>query len=146
MSKIPFEVGDIIQYKNGGSAIITNIDHTYGNVYCFSSTTCYIIPDTDYKYWKKIGEYDLSIIASTIKEAEENAVDLQTQVNMALSLMDKTFSNCTPDSNDKVLVGNDIRVKKEDNKVLIQVYPAVGSGYEWQPVVKFKQKYGISDI
>lgn len=146
MSKIPFEVGDIIQHKNGGSAIITNVDYAYGNVYGFSSTTCNIIPDTDYKYWKKIGTYDLSQMASAIKEAEENAVDLHTQVNMALSLMDKTFSNYTPDSNDKVLVGNDIRVKKEDNKVYIQVYPAVGSGYEWQPVVKFRQKYGISDI
>lgn len=146
MSNAPYKVGDIIQHKNGGSAIITNIDHAYGNIYCFSSTTCYIIPDTDYKYWKNIGTYDLSQIASAIKEAEENAVDIQTQVNMALSLMDKTFSNCTPDSNDKVLVGNDIRVKKEDNKVYIQVYHAVGSGYEWQPVIKFRQKYGISDI
>lgn len=146
MSKIPFEVGDIIQHKNGGSAIITNVDYAYGNVYGFSSTTCYIIPDTDYKYWKKIGTYDLSQMASAIKEAEENAVDIQTQVNMALSLMDKTFLNYTPDSDEKVLVGNDIRVKKEDNKVYIQVYPAVGSGYEWQPVIKFRQKYGISDI
>lgn len=146
MSKIPFEVGDIIQHKNGGSAIIVVIDKQNYNLFCFNSTNYYIIPDTDYKYWKKIGTYDLSQIASAIKEAEENAVDLQTQVNMSLSLMDKTFSNYTPDSNDKVLVGNDIRVKKEDNKVYIQVYPVVGSGYEWQPVIKFRQKYGISDI
>ena len=146
MSKIPFEVGDIIQHKNGGSAIVTIVNEVRGDVYGFNSTNYYIIPDCDFQFWKKIGEYDLSIIASAIKEAEENAVDLQTQVNMALSLMDKTFSNCTPDSNDKVLVGNDIRVRKEDNKVYIQLYPAVGSGYEWQPVVKFKQKYGISDI
>lgn len=146
MSKIPFEVGDIIQHKNGGSAIVTIVNEVRGDVYGFNSTNYYIIPDCDFQFWKKIGEYDLSIIASAIKEAEENAVDIQTQVNMALNLMDKTFSNCTPDSNDKVLVGNDIRVRKEDNKVYIQVYPAVGSGYEWQPVVKFRQKYGISDI
>lgn len=146
MSKIPFEVGDIIQHKNGGSAIVTIVNEVRGDVYGFNSTDYHIIPDCDFQFWKKIGEYDLSQIASAIKEAEENAVDLQTQVNMALSLMDKTFSNCTPDSNDKVLVGNDIRVRKEDNKVYIQVYPAVGSGYEWQPVVKFRQKYGISDI
>ena len=146
MSKIPFEVGDIIQHENGGSAIVNHVNKYLCLVGCFNSTTGYTLGDTDYKYWKKIGTYDLSQIASAIKEAEENAVDLQTQVNMSLSLMDKTFSNCTPDSNDKVLVGNDIRVKKEDNKVYIQVYPVVGSGYEWQPVVKFRQKYGISDI
>lgn len=146
MSKVPFEVGDIIQHKNGGSAIVVLINKVRGDVYGFNSTNYYVIPNCDFQFWKKIGEYNLSQVASAIKEAEENAVDLQTQVNMALSLMDKTFSNCTPDSNDKVLVGNDIRVNQKNNLVYIQVYPAVGGGYEWQPVVKFRRKYGINDI
>lgn len=146
MSKMPFRVGDIIQHKNGCSTIVCDVSTDDGTAYCFSSTATYEVDEYDYREWKKIGTYDLSEVASAIATAEENAIDIQTQVNMALSLMDKTFSNCTPDSNDKVLVGNDIRVRKEDNKVYIQVYPAVGSGYEWQPVVKFRQKYGISDI
>ena len=146
MSKVPFMVGDIIQHKNGGSAIISNIDHSLGNVYCFSSTTCYIIPDTDFRLWKKIGTYDLSEVASAIATAEENAIDIQTQVNMALSLMDKTYKLCEPESTHSVLVGNDIRVNQKNNQVFIQVYPAIGQGYEWTPVVKFRQKYGINDI
>ena len=146
MSNVPFTVGDIIQHKNGGSAIVVSVDKPNRTLFCFNSTNYYIVPDIDYKYWKKIGTYDLSKVVSAIKEAEENAVDIQTQVNMALSLMDKKFSNCTPDSNDKVLVGNDIRVNQKNNKVYIQVYFDIGGGYEWQPVVKFRQKYGINDI
>lgn len=141
-----FAVGDIIQHKNGGSAIVCDVDFDDETAYCFSSTATYDIDKCDYKYWKKIGTYDLSTIASAIKEAEENAVDIQTQVNMALSLMDKTYKLCEPESTHSVLVGNDIRVKQENNQVLIQVYPVVGHGFEWTPVVKFRQKYGINEI
>lgn len=146
MSKIPFKVGDIIQHKNGCSAIVCNVASDYGTAYCFSSTATYEVDEYDHREWKKIGTYDLSEVASAIATAEENAVDIQTQVNMALSLMDKTYKLCEPESTHSVLVGNDIRVKQEDNQVLIQVYPAVGHGFEWTPVVKFRRQYGINDI
>lgn len=146
MSKIPFIVGDIIQHKNGGSAIVCKVNSDYETIYCFSSTATYEIDTYDYREWKKIGTYDLFEVASAIKKAEENAVDIQTQVNMALSLMDKTYKLCEPESTHSVLIGNDIRVNQKDNQVLIQVYPVLGQGYEWTPVVKFRRQYGINDI
>ena len=141
-----FAVGDIIQHKNGGSAIVCDVDSDDGTAYCFSSTATYEVDEYDHREWKKIGTYDLSKVASAIKEAEENAVDIQTQVNMALSLMDKTYKLYEPESTHSVLVGNDIRVNQKNNQVFIQVYPVVGQGFEWTPVVKFRQKYGINDI
>ena len=146
MSKMPFRVGDIIQHKNGCSAIVCDVSTDDGTAYCFSSTATYEFDEYDYREWKKIGTYDLSEVASAIATAEENAIDIQTQVNMALSLMDKTYKICEPESTHSVLVGNDIRVNQKDNQVLIQVYPVLGQGYEWTPVVKFRRQYGINDI
>lgn len=146
MSSVPFKVGDIIQHKNGGCAIVCNVASDYGTAYCFSSTATYEVDEYDHREWKKIGTYDLSKVASAIKQAEEDAIDIQTQVNIALSLMDKTYKICEPESSHSVLVGNDIRVNQKNNQVFIQVYPVVGQGYEWTPVVKFRRQYGISDI
>lgn len=139
--KIPFQLGDIIQHKDGGCAIVNHVNEYLCLVGCFNSTTAYTLGEVDFELWHKIGTYDLTNIASAIKEAKAEYIDIQTQVNMALQIMGHTYAHAG-DSR-RTLIGDTISVNKELNKVFIQVYPDIGDPYTSEPVLDIIKRFDI---
>ena len=139
--KIPFQPCDIIQHKDGGCAIVNHVNECLCLVGCFNSTTGYTLGEVDFELWHKIGTYDLTNIASAIKEAQDNYYDIQTQVNMAIQIMDNTYAN--EDGKNKVLIGTDISVNKKANIVRVQVYSDIGDPYTWVSVLDIYKKYNL---
>lgn len=139
--KIPFQPGDIIQHKDGGCAIVNHVNEHLCLVGCFNSTTGYTLGENDFEIWHKIGTYDLTNIASAIKEAKDNFYDVQTQVNMAIEIMDNTYAESS--GTGMVLVGTDISVNKNTNRVRIQIFNDIGKPSTWMPVLDFYKKYNL---
>lgn len=138
----PFAPGDIIQHKNSGSCAIVNfVDNYYLIVGCFNNTTSYTLKENDWGLWRKIGTYDLTNITAIIKEAQNSYYDIQTQVNMAIQIMDNTYAN--EDGKNKVLIGTDISVNKKTNIVRVQVYKDIGDPYTWVSVLDIYKKYNL---
>lgn len=139
--KIPFQPGDIIQHKDGGCAIANHVNEYLCLVGCFNSTTGYTLGEGDWEFWHKIGTYDLTNIASAIKEAQDNYYDIQTQVNMAIDIMDNTYKLSDEDCG--ILIGNDMRINKRSNSVYVQVYYDIGTPYTWESILDIYKKYNI---
>lgn len=84
------------------------------------------------------GSYDLSKVFQAMENAEANYMDINTQVQYAIQRMNKNVYD--QDGNTR-LIGYDIRVLRDSNTVLVQVYSDIGAVHSWVSVVDLLKKY-----
>lgn len=137
--KPKFKRGDIISCDHGNTWIVAqiSIDGYYG----FNAKETFTLPYERQDNFAKIGEFPMNTIEEAIDNAKNQFMDLQTQVNIAVTLMDKFLD---ADSKDTLLVLKDMRVDKNANKVYIQCSTGGGKPNTWKTVVDICEEYGIS--
>lgn len=139
--KPKFKRGDIICSDDGNAFVITLADDLTQWYFGFSHETTYKTPYKNQDTFKKIGEFPISDIEDAISNAKNHFIDLQTQVNIAVSLMGKFL-----EANGKrtLLVLSDMRVEKDANKVWIQCSAAGGKPNRWVTIVDLCEEYGVN--
>lgn len=136
-----FKRGDIIRSDYGSTFIIALADDETQWYFGFSHETTYKMPYRGQDNYTKIGEFPIDTVEDAIETAKSQFIDLQTQVNIAVSLMGKFLD---ADGKDTLLVLQDMRVDKDKNMVFIQCSIGGGKPNRWITVVDICEKYGVN--
>lgn len=139
--KPKFKRGDIIQNEYGCVFIIALADDDMQWYFGFGYNTTYKTPYGQQGSYTKIGEFPINIIEDAIENAKNQFIDLQTQVNIAVSLMGKFLD---ADTKDTLLVLSDMRVEKDKNTVYVQCSTGGGKPNTWKTVIDICEEYGIN--
>lgn len=138
--KPKFKRGDIIISDYGNAWIVSQVydqDKCYDG---FDHIDTYSLDFDSQDKFKKIGEFTLQTIKDAIDDAKRQSLDLQTQVNIALSLMDKFLE---ANNKDSLLVSTDMRVDKDKNIVSVRCSDGIGRPDKWMSVVDICEDYGV---
>jgi hypothetical protein len=138
--KPKFKRGDIIISDYGNAWIVSQVydqDKCYDG---FDHIDTYSLDFDSQDKFKKIGEFPLQTIKDAIDDAKRQSLDLQTQVNIALSLMDKFLE---ANNKDSLLVSTDMRVDKDENIVSVRCSDGIGRPDKWMSVVDICEDYGV---
>lgn len=139
--KPKFKRGDIIQNEFGCVFIIALADDDMQWYFGFGYNTTYKAPYGQQNSFTKIGEFPMNTIEEAIDNAKNQFMDLQSQVNIAVELMDKFLD---ADGKDMLLVLRDMRVDKNANKVFVECSTGGGKPNRWVTVVDLCEEYGIN--
>lgn len=139
--KPKFKCGDIISSKSGNTWIIAQASDATGCYFGFNANSTYTMPYERQDNFKKIGEFPMNTIKDAIDDAKRQSLDLQTQVNIAVSLMDKFLE---ANNKDSLLVSTDMRVDKDKNIVSVRCSDGIGRPDKWMSVVDICEQYGVS--
>lgn len=135
-----FKRGDIICNNSGTAWIVIQASNNTGAYYGFNATGTYGLPFERQEAFKKIGEFPISTIETAIEDAKNQLIDLQTQVNIAVSLMGQFLEAHVKDT---LLVLKDMRVDKDANKVWVQCSLGGGKPNIWKSIIELCEEYGI---
>lgn len=136
-----FKRGDIISCEHGNTWIVSQVNDRTGSYEGFDARETYVLPFERQDNFAKIGEFPMNTIEDTIDNAKNQFIDLQTQVNIAVALMDKFLD---ADGKDTLLVLKDIRVDKNANKVFVECSTGGGKPNIWKTVIDICEEYGIN--
>ncbi len=139
--KPKFKCGDIISCESGNTWIVAQASNSTGCYFGFNANSTYTLPYERQDNFKKIGEFPMNTIKDTIDDAKRQSLDLQTQVNIAVSLMDKFLE---ANNKDSLLVSTDMRVDKDKNIVSVRCSDGIGRPDKWMSVVDICEQYGVS--
>lgn len=139
--KPKFNRGDIIRSASGTTWIVVQASDRTGAYYGFNASGTYGLPYEQQVAFTKIGEFPMNTIEEAIDNAKNQFMDLQTQVNIAVELMDKFLD---ADGKDTLLVLKDMRVDKNANVVFVQCSTGGGKPNRWVTVVDLCEEYGIN--
>ena len=140
--KPKFKCGDIISCKSGNTWIVAQASNATECYFGFNENSTYTMPYERQDNFKKIGEFSMNTIKDTIDDAKRQSLDLQTQVNIALSLIDKFLE---ANNKDSLLVSTDMRVDKDKNIVSVRCSAGIGRPDKWMSVVDICEKYGVNN-
>lgn len=138
--KSKFKRGNIISCESGNTWIVAQVSDSTGCYFGFNVNSTYTLPYERQDNFKKIGEFPMSTIKDAIDDAKRQSLDLQTQVNIAVSLMDKFLE---ANNKDSLLVSTDMRVDKDKNIVSVKCSDGIGRPDKWMSVVNICEKYGV---
>lgn len=138
--KPKFKCGDIISCKSGNTWIVAQASDSTGCYFGFNENSTYTLPYERQDNFKKIGEFPINSIQDAIDDAKRQSLDLQTQVNIAVSLMDKFLE---ANNKDSLLVSTDMRVDKDKNIVSVRCSDGIGRPDKWMSVVDICENYGV---
>lgn len=139
--KPKFKCGDIISGESGNTWIVAQASDSTRCYFGFEENSTYTLPFERQDKFKKIGEFPMNTIKDTIDDAKRQSLDLQTQVNIAVSLMDKFLE---ANNKDSLLVSTDMRVDKDKNIVSVRCSDGIGRPDKWMSVVDICEQYGVS--
>lgn len=135
-----FKRGDIISSDYGNAFVIALADDETQWYFGFSHNTTYKMPYGQQGNYTKIGEFPIDTIEDAISNAKNQFIDLQTQVNIAVSLMGRFLE---VDGKNTLLVLSDMRVDKDKNIVYVLCSTGGGKPNTWKSVVKLCEDYGV---
>lgn len=138
--KPKFKCGDIISCKSGNTWIVAQASDATECYFGFNANSTYTMPYERQDNFKKIGEFPMNTIKDAIADAKRQSLDLQTQVNIAVSLMDKFLK---ANNKDSLLVSTDMRVDKDKNIVSVRCSDGIGRPDKWMSVVDICEEYGV---
>lgn len=138
--KPKFKRGDIISSESGNTWIVAQASNSTGCYFGFDTNSTYTMPYERQDNFKKIGEFPMNTIKDAIADAKRQSLDLQTQVNIAVSLMDKFLK---ANNKDSLLVSADMRVDKDKNIVSVRCSDGIGRPDKWMSVVDICENYGV---
>lgn len=138
--KPKFKRGDIISSEFGNTWIVAQASDSTGCYFGFNVNSTYTLPYERQDNFKKIGEFPLQSIRDAIDDAKRQSMDLQTQVNIAVSLMDKFLE---ANNKDSLLVSTDMRVDKDKNIVSVRCSDGIGRPDKWMSIVDICEDYGV---
>lgn len=138
--KPKFKCGDIISCKSGNTWIVAQASDATECYFGFNANSTYTMPYERQDNFKKIGEFPMNTIKDAIDDAKRQSLDLQTQVNIAVSLMDKFLE---ANNKDSLLVSTDMRVDKDKNIVSVRCSDGIGRPDKWMSVVDICENYGV---
>lgn len=139
--KPKFKRGDIISSESGNTWIVAQASNSTGCYFGFDANSTYTLPYERQYNFTKIGEFPMNTIENAIDDAKRQSLDLQTQVNIAVSLMDKFLE---ANNKDSLLVSIDMRVDKDKNIVSVRCSDGIGRPDKWMSVVDICEQYGVS--
>lgn len=139
--KPKFKRGDIICSDYGNTWIVAQVSNRTDSYYGFNAKETYALPYERQDNFKKIGEFPIDTIEDAINNAKNQFIDLQTQVNIAVSIMDK-FLDCN--NKDTLFVLSDMRVDKNKDTVYVQCSTGGGKPNIWKTVIELCEEYGIN--
>lgn len=140
--KPKFKCGDIISCKSGNTWIVAQVSNATECYFGFDANSTYTMPYERQDNFKKIGEFPLQSIKDAIDDAKRQSMDLQTQVNIAVSLMDNFLE---ANNKDSLLVSTDMRVDKDKNIVSVRCSDGISRPDRWITVVDICEKYGVNN-
>lgn len=140
--KPKFKCGDIISCESGNTWIVAQVSDATECYFGFNADSTYTSPYERQGNFKKIGEFPMNTIKDAIDDAKRQSLDLQTQVNIAVSLMDKFLD---ADGMDTLLVLQDIRVDKDKNIVSVRCSDGISRPDKWMSVVDICEDYGVDN-
>ena len=138
--KPKFQCGDIISCKSGNTWIVTQASDATECYFGFNENSTYTMPYERQDNFTKIGEFPMNTIKDAIADVKRQSLDLQTQVNIAVSLMDKFLK---ANNKDSLLVSTDMRVDKDKNIVSVRCSDGIGRPDKWMSVVDICENYGV---
>lgn len=138
--KAKFKRGDIVKHKDGNTLIVALVDHSYEYYHSFSDNNIYSFNFDEQDKFEKIGEFSLQTIRTAIEDAKLKAIDLQTQVNIAVNLMGQLLD----DDGGLLLVLTDMRVDKDKNIVFVRCSDGIGRPDKWVSITELCEDYGVS--
>lgn len=138
--KPKFKRGDIISCESGNTWIVAQVSNSTECYFGFNANSTYTLPYERQDNFKKIGEFPINTIENAIDDAKQKHMDLQTQVNIAVSLMDRFLE---VDGKNTLLVLSDMRVDKDKNMVYVLCSAGGGKPNTWKSVVKLCEDYGV---
>lgn len=112
-----FKAGDIVRSIVAIDIVILEASEQKQAYYGFDSNRTYIIPYKDESIYTKVGEFPLHAIDETIVKAKESYMDLQTQVNIAVQLLDTTVK---ADGKPTLYIRSEIYVDKNKSTVYVK--------------------------
>ena len=139
--KPKFKRGDIISSESGNTWIVAQASDSTGCYFGFDANSTYTLPYERQDNFTKIGEFPITLIEEAIDNAKNQFIDLQTQVNIAVQLMDKFLE---ANGKDTLLVLKDMRVDKNTNVVFIQCSTGGGKPNTWKTVIDICEEYGVN--
>lgn len=140
--KPKFKHGDIISSESGNTWIVAQASNSTGCYFGFDANSTYTMPYERQDNFKKIGEFPMNTIKDAIDDAKRQSLDLQTQVNIAVSLMDKFLE---ANNKDSLLVSTDMRVDKDKNIVSVRCSDGIGRPDKWMSVIDICEEYGVNN-
>lgn len=140
--KPKFKRGDIISSESGNAWIVAQASDSTGCYFGFDANSTYTLPYERQDNFTNIGEFPMNTIENAIDDAKRQSLDLQTQVNIAVYLMDNFLE---ANGKDTLLVLKDMRVDKDKNMVFIQCSAGGGKPNRWITVVDICEKYGVNN-
>lgn len=138
--KLKFKRGDIISSESGNTWIVAQASNSTRCYFGFDANSTYTMLYERQDNFKKIGEFPMNTIKDAIADAKRQSLDLQTQVNIAVSLMDKFLK---ANNKDSLLVSTDMRVDKDKNIVSVRCSDGIGRPDKWMCVVDICEDYGV---
>lgn len=138
--KPKFKRGDIVCSDYGNAFVITLADAETQWYFGFSHNTTYKMPYGQQGNYTKIGEFPIDTIEDAISNAKNQFINLQTQVNIAVSLIGRFLE---VDGKNTLLVLTDMRVDKDKNIVSVRCSDGIGRPDKWMSVVDICEDYGI---